>query len=295
MIAEAGNSGSQPRGDGMSLRYVVGIDGSEHSRRGLEWTVGQAAVHGATVEAVLAWQYPFEERPFSPSRDDLMGLEADWTDTLDRVVGEVGVGQLGEPIACAILSAPHAGAALVEHAKDADLLVVGTRGRGGFLGLLFGSVADYCLHQATCPTAFVPPNPLPTRGGTIVGLDGSAASTAALRWAVERSTRDGGRVTALHAWNWIDKPKEATWDTFFDADDAEAFVEEVIASSGVDRTMMDVVVVNDLPSHALVEAASDAALLVVGSHGQNAAKMLLSGSVARQASHHSPAPVVIHR
>jgi hypothetical protein len=44
MIAAAGNSWSQPRGDGMSLTYVVGIDGSEHSRRATEWTVGQAAV-----------------------------------------------------------------------------------------------------------------------------------------------------------------------------------------------------------------------------------------------------------
>jgi nucleotide-binding universal stress UspA family protein len=274
----------------MSLKYVVGVDGSENSRRALEWAAGEAARDGATVDAVLTWRAPLTDLPYNPNPEDLRRLESDWSSTLDQVVAEIDAQGI-------LLEGTHAGRTLVDHANEAnaDLLVVGTRGRGGFLGLLLGSVAEYCLHHGSCPTAFVPLRELPQETRAIVGVDGSDASMAALKWALARAERIGGEVTALQVWNFLDKPKGSQYDTHFTDDDAMAFIEEAITSSGADRAHLDVAVANELPSRALLDAGESAGLLVLGSHGRNVAHMMLAGSTAHQVSQHTPVPLIVHR
>ncbi|HUW01226.1 MAG TPA: universal stress protein [Acidimicrobiales bacterium] len=279
----------------MTSRYVVGIDGSDRSTRALEWAAGEAEARGADVDAVLVWRFPFEEGPFVVSAGDQESTETLWKQTLDEVVDAVQPDHPNVTIRRLAIPGTHQGEALVQHAEGADLLVVGTRGRGGFIGLLIGSVAEHCLDHAACPTAFIPDDLPADVSKVVVGIDGSPGSQAALSWAAERSRTLGGEVAAVYVWNSLDQPKEAQFDTYFSTEDAHAYLVENVEAAGLGAGDVHLEVVNDLPSRALIEAAGDAGLLVIGARGKGKSRVLLTGSVARQVARHTPVPLIVHR
>ena len=139
-------------------RIVVGVDDSQGARRALAWALEQAASSHATVEAVhvfqryLAWvdlDLSAEER----QRSDESAI-ASARGTLDRVVDEVLEGS-EIPVERVVLLGEVA-AALVEQAAGADLLVVGSHGRGGLKALVLGSVSRRCTELASCPVVVIP-------------------------------------------------------------------------------------------------------------------------------------------
>jgi nucleotide-binding universal stress UspA family protein len=135
-------------------RIVVGVDGSERSLLALRWAVDEARVHGAGVEALHAWTYPLMGGlPVTPVLVDLEGIEREARQVLDEVVGKVDAGDVTVE---AVLVHGGAAQALVEKAKGADLLVVASRGLGGFTGLLLGSVSQQVVHHAPCPVVIIP-------------------------------------------------------------------------------------------------------------------------------------------
>lgn len=279
----------------MSITYVVGVDGSDHSKDALQWAVDDASSRGGSVTAVLTWQMPYDGSGIVPTADLIDGFAGHQQSLLDEVVDRVDTKDLGEQIERVVVASGNPGHVLVEHAAEADLLVVGTRGQGGFLGLLLGSVAEYCLHNASCPLALVPTAPLPSSNETVVGVDGSPLSIEALRWAIERADASGGPVTALYSWNWLDQPEGSTFDTNFGDADALAHLQKVIADAGLTGHSVRLETINDLPSRALIERSRNSGLVVVGSRRQSLARMVLAGSVARQLAHHAAVPAVIHR
>lgn len=137
-------------------RIVVGVDGSESAQQALQWAVDEARLRSATVEAVYAWHQPFA--------------------TGYAEMGEIGIGQFAEEaqriLDVAVDAVDATGIApverklatgnpaptLVDEAKGAALLVVGSRGRGGFTGLLLGSVSQQVAHHAPCPVVIIPPS-----------------------------------------------------------------------------------------------------------------------------------------
>lgn len=138
-------------------KVVVGVDGSEGSRVALRWAAEEARARGAVLEAVIVWQYPaLTTMPafgVLPPADE---MEAEAKAALGAVLEEEHL--LSSPeltVLEAITQGPPA-AGLIEAAKDADLLVVGSRGHGGFAGLLLGSVSQHCLTHAPCPVVVVP-------------------------------------------------------------------------------------------------------------------------------------------
>jgi nucleotide-binding universal stress UspA family protein len=137
-------------------RIVVGIDGSEPSRRALRWAVEEARLRGATVEAVHAWAppfvggYPYTATVFEPAE-----FERAAKDLLDGVVDATDGAGLPAPIERQVVEGP-APRALLDASKGAALLVVGSRGRGGFAGLLLGSTSQQVCHHATCPVVVIP-------------------------------------------------------------------------------------------------------------------------------------------
>ena len=138
-------------------RIVVGVDDSEGSRRALEWAVAEARIRGARVEAVHVWHLPYVPTgPFvpAPAAEPEM-VEADARYVLTKSIEAVDAGALPEPVD-PILVCDGAVRGLLEHAKGADLLVVGSRGRGGFAGLLLGSVSQQVAQHAPCPIVVVP-------------------------------------------------------------------------------------------------------------------------------------------
>jgi nucleotide-binding universal stress UspA family protein len=138
-------------------RIVVGVDGSEHSIRALKWAIAEGAAHQATVEALISWSYPvLPADGFSGSTVtfDVAALEEGARQTLEAAITEVGP-EAASVERLVVEGTP--GHALIDASNRADLLVVGTRGHGGFAGLLLGSVSSQCAHHARCPIVVVPP------------------------------------------------------------------------------------------------------------------------------------------
>lgn len=135
-------------------RIVVGVDGSEGSRSALRWAVGQAGLTGDTVEAVIAWQYPaaYGWAPVYPEHDALPALTKKFlSETVAKTLGD----HAGVDITLTE-SEGQSAQVLLDAACGADLLVVGSRGRGGFAALVLGSVSQHCVQHPPCPVVVIP-------------------------------------------------------------------------------------------------------------------------------------------
>ena len=143
----------------MSGRIVVGVDGSQGARAALEWAVAEAHLRGDTVEVMHAWHEPPHMIPGPYAGPAAAGEEA--TDRMREQAEHLlehevrAVDTHGVEIE-SIATMGSAANSLLDVAKGADLLVVGTRGRGGFTGLLLGSVSQQVSHHAPCPVVVVP-------------------------------------------------------------------------------------------------------------------------------------------
>jgi nucleotide-binding universal stress UspA family protein len=147
------------RGSGPEIRQriVVGVDGSDGGREALSWALGEARLRGAQLDVVTAWEYPFEwSEGFNPrwSHDEnffrVTALERAQADLDELLDGKP------QPSWVRVFAAEGAPAdVLVGRAEGADLLVVGSRGRGGVAGLLLGSVSTTCVHHAAVPVTVV--------------------------------------------------------------------------------------------------------------------------------------------
>jgi len=126
---------------------VVGVDGSANAARALHWALDEAYAHGCKV--VLVHGVELGTAAASPygSGVVLEQLEEAGREVLDPSETRLEVG-----------SAAHA---LIEASRGAELLVVGSRGHGGFTGLLLGSVSSACVHHAHCPVVVVRPSDRP--------------------------------------------------------------------------------------------------------------------------------------
>jgi nucleotide-binding universal stress UspA family protein len=142
---------------GTQSRIVVGVDGSEPSREALRWAVRQAGLTGATVEAVIAWHSPYIPAGYAWAPLALMDHSAFVktaqmvvTDAVSSVVDPAGT----VPVTTKVVEANPA-QALLDAASGAELLVVGSRGYGGFTEALLGSVSQHCVHHASCPVVII--------------------------------------------------------------------------------------------------------------------------------------------
>lgn len=136
-------------------KIVVGVDGSDGARAALHWALDEATVRGAELAVVAAWQSSAVAGLASvgafPARDL---IEQSARDRLDEVVAAEGLADRDDVTVTLVESSP--APALLDAAADADLLVVGSRGHGGFAGMLLGSVSQHCVTHAPCPVVVVP-------------------------------------------------------------------------------------------------------------------------------------------
>jgi len=136
-------------------KIVVGVDGSDASRAALRWAIEEARLRHADVVAVHTWVMPTfpAEIGYVPQVDFtemLPGLEQSAQRLVEGVVAEVGGDDPGVEVR-AVAAEGTPAAVLLEEAADAELLVVGSRGRGGLTGLLLGSVSQRLAQHAPCP------------------------------------------------------------------------------------------------------------------------------------------------
>jgi nucleotide-binding universal stress UspA family protein len=288
-------------------RILVGIDGSPQSRVALEWAAREAQRGGGEIDAVhvygsgLAWiDVGSDAEPLILARSAENAKQ-----TLHEIIAAAELPAETdvriEPVV--VLGEPSA--VLCDRARSADLLVVGTRGHGGFAGLLLGSVSQRCAERSPCPVVVVPSEYTPTVEAPgarriIVGIDGSAGSRHALEWALAESASDGDEIEAVLAFNqdllWV--PVEAEIQAKIDAaaeQRAMAIVRDAVtqARTPTDGATVIPTVALGEPWRVLLATAAGADLLVVGTRGRGGFAGLLLGSVSHRCVERSTCPVVV--
>lgn len=132
-------------------RIIVGVDGSPASIDALKWAARQASLTGAAVEAVMAWQYPMMSGGYP------IAAGVDWPSNAQRVLDTTlteAFGADGDQMSRTVVEG-HPAKVLIDAAAGADLLVVGSRGHGGFTGMLLGSVSEHVAAHALCPVLVI--------------------------------------------------------------------------------------------------------------------------------------------
>ncbi len=148
--------------NGTVRRIVVGVDGSEGSKSALRWAMTQAALTGATLEAIASWQdpamngYAFGWAPAGYEGQDWATMTEKF---LAEAVADVSDGLDKPATVTTRVVMGHPAQVLADAGRGAQLLVVGTRGHGTFAGVLLGSVSQHCVQHAACPVVVVPADP----------------------------------------------------------------------------------------------------------------------------------------
>jgi nucleotide-binding universal stress UspA family protein len=138
---------------------VVGVDSSEGAKAALRFAIDEATLRRATLRVVHAWRFGYigvsgiqGSAPVAGA--DLSDLRRRAEVALDGVLHDVGRAANGVVVERRVVEGAPA-TVLVDESRQADLLVVGSRGHGGFTGLLLGSVSQQCAHHAKCPVVIV--------------------------------------------------------------------------------------------------------------------------------------------
>lgn len=150
-------------------RIVAGVDGSEQARRGLQWAVDEAAVHGYDVEVVYvfehtpSWQLYAYGEGVPVAGQEWTRENREQTARIAETLVEDTVESVRVPehvsVETVVLEDRRPARALVERSRTAELLVIGSRGRGGFAGLVLGSVGQQCAQHAVCPLVLLRHDP----------------------------------------------------------------------------------------------------------------------------------------
>ncbi|HEX2849350.1 MAG TPA: universal stress protein [Acidimicrobiales bacterium] len=137
-------------------RIVVGVDGSAAGEAALRWALREASVRQATLVAVHTWTFPYlaDLAYLANHGVDHQELAAEANDRLAEALAAAGPIPSGVTVEELVCEGSPAGV-LIDAAHDATMLVVGSRGLGGFGGLLLGSVSQQCAHHAPCPVVIV--------------------------------------------------------------------------------------------------------------------------------------------
>jgi nucleotide-binding universal stress UspA family protein len=284
-------------------RVVVGVDGSTGARAALAWALPEAARRGAAVDVVSA--FPVEVHWLDPLLLDTARIDAARSRTtalveqvVDEVRGDPAVashpGVAGLEIVVHVVAGPPA-PKLVELSEAAELLVVGSRGRGAARSALCGSVALHCAAHARCPVVVVHPatGPEGEPARVVVGLDGTRQARAALASAMEHAARIDATVDAIVAYDtphyWAEPLSDIAPSPEETRRQALESGQRIVAETAGPGDAVPVRAVEGPPAEVLVRESVGARLLVVGSRSRNPLEGLALGSVALTCTASAPA------
>ncbi|ORV61748.1 universal stress protein UspA [Mycobacterium europaeum] len=281
---------------------VVAVDGSPASDAAATWAAHEASMRKVPLTVVHAVTTPTATWPPVPYPDSLaVRLEDEGKKAImhaiklaKEVLPEDGTVTINREL---VYSSP--ALTLIDMSDGAEMIVMGTAGRGLLARGVLGSVSSTVVRHAHCPVAVVHADGPPSvqDAPVLVGVDGSPASELAVGVAFDEASRRGVGLTALHAWSDIainDLP-EADWSSL----EAEAHRSLAENLAGWQERYPDVtvqrLVVRDQPARQLAEKSETAQLLVVGSHGRGGLTGLLLGSVSNAVLHSVRVPVIVAR
>jgi nucleotide-binding universal stress UspA family protein len=285
----------------MTHPIVVGVDGSSSALQAVRWAAAEAVRRGVPLRLVNVCSTPVglpggvvEPAVIQKAMRD-QGQQ--WLHEGRRAANAVS-DQLRPDL---VLMTASVVPALVKESLDASVLVLGTRGLGGFAGLLIGSNAVFLAGRAHCPMVVVRGDES-EQGPVVVGVDGTPTSEEAVSFAFAEAALHGIDLVAVHAW------AESAADTSLlshsappDFEAAQQLAHKTLAErlAGWQEKYPDVCVnrevVRDNPSLALLRFAERARLVVVGTRGRGGFEGLVLGSTGQHLLHHAPCPVAVVR
>jgi nucleotide-binding universal stress UspA family protein len=282
---------------------IVGIDGSPESDAAVSWAAHDAAIRGLSLTlvhvenpAAPTWsQAPILEESAGEQEAENRSLLENASKIARAAIADTAQIQInGELLSSAIVPT------LVDQSKDAELIVVGSRGRGALSRSFLGSVSSGLIRHAHCPVALIrdvdPQTPHRAEGPVLVGVDGST-SDLATAIAFEEASRRHADLIALHAWADTDMSEIPGYDWSPITTKEGRLLADALA--GWQERYPDVSVekrlVRDRAARALVDASESAQLVVVGSHGSGALAGMLLGSVSNAVVQAVHRPVIVAR
>ncbi|MEU8151263.1 universal stress protein [Nonomuraea sp. NPDC048901] len=275
----------------MTRRIVVGVDGSEPATAAVRWAAADARRRGLALRIVhVCEQWPYGLAAFSAEY---------CAGTLDAAADQAR--ELAEGVE--VTTELHTGNLvdeLIGESAAADSLVLGSRGLGGFSGMLLGSVGTAVAGHAWGPVVIVRGPGQEEHGRIVVGYDGSEDSEFAMQYAIEQARVRHARLHLLYAWQLpLFSPYAAAYDSLLE----NAFQHEVrTAGERVNpwrEKYPDIEITDEQlcehPAGALIKASTTADLVVVGSRGLGGFASAVLGSVSRAVLHHATCPVAVVR
>ncbi|WP_043848124.1 universal stress protein [Amycolatopsis keratiniphila] len=267
---------------------VAGIDGSRSARTAALWAAGAASRRGMPLRLVHVYAVPLENVPsvLPPAEEIRAGfanLGQGWVSQVREAVLARFPGLVVETVVREWSAVP----ALVEESTGATMLVLGSRGLGGFTGPLIGSTAVAVAQRGQCPIVVV--------GGAwrdddriVVGTDGSLMSEGALGFGFDEASSRNTGLTVVRAWSEPSGRVE---------DDERRSVEEQVAPwrDKYPEVAVEVVLYRGRPIRALLELGKRAGLLVVGCRGRGGSEGMLLGSTSKALIAHAEGPVAVIR
>jgi nucleotide-binding universal stress UspA family protein len=284
---------------------LVGYDGSPGARAALRWALAEARRGMFRVRLLHVVEWPVSVGPATPAPDTwpVSQTYRDAERALDRTLADVAATDPDVRVSGSVVEGPPS-KIFCELSAGAYMVVLGNRGRGGFAGLLLGSVATTVAAHAHSPVVVVRAEASgeARTGPVVVGVDDSPAGRAAVAIAFAEAASRGVDVVAVRAWAppaiWHSMGRPRPADAVDELETAERHVLRDVVETG--RRPYPVVKVTARlletdAAYALIVASRDAQLVVVGSRGRGGLRGLLLGSVSQQLLHHADSPVLVVR
>lgn len=286
---------------------VAGIDGSRSARTAAMWAADEASKRGLPLRLVHVFTVPVAKMPgVIPSSE---AIRAGFASRGLEWVSEAQEAVLARHPELAVETAVREGnpvAALIQESVKATMVVLGSRGLGGFTGMLVGSTAVALAHYGHCPIVVArgprPGGDVPEEGPVVVGADGSPASDAALAFAFDEARLCDTGLTVVRTWSeMVDhgaiRPHFLAVDPAeIEAADRKAAEEQVAPwQDKYPDVPVEIVVRKGRPVRTLLDFGAGARLLVVGSRGRGGFEGMLLGSTSQALIAHSECPVAVIR
>jgi len=276
---------------------VVGIDGSEDAMHAAAWAADEARCFGATLSLVHALESPLNPaHPAEPPPHDER-RRAQGVALLEQARDRLTAGHPGLEISKELSARPPA-ETLIDLSRRCDLLVMGTRGHGGFTGMMLGSVSNHVATDSRCPLIVVHgAQPRPSPGEIVLGLDVDEAPEP-IDFALRAASVLGRGVRAVRAFDprppAYEGGREAARLPQGDRDDVERAMERLLTLPQARyRLSVSREAHQGHPVPVLIEAARGAHLIVVGSHRRRPPYSFGPGHIVHGLLSHSDTPVAV--